>query len=88
MGVGINIFLIAVGAILAFAVDVTIAGLDIKVVGVILMAAGVVGLVLTLLVSAPRRRRMVTQTAMRPVIAPNASSRVVTTDGVTGPSIL
>ena len=85
MGIGINIFLFAVGAILAFAVDATVAGLDIKVVGVILMIAGAVGLILTLAVFAPRRRHTVTQTMRPPVIAPNASSAVTTTDDVTGP---
>ncbi len=85
MGVGINIFLIAVGAILTLAVDATIAGLDIKVVGVILMVAGAVGLILTLLVFAPRRRRTVTETSGPPVAAPNAASPVVTTEEVSGP---
>jgi len=85
MGIGINIFLVAVGAVLAFAVDATVAGLDIKVVGVILMAAGVVGLILTLFVFAPRRRHTVTQTVRPAVVAPNASFPVTTTDDVTGP---
>jgi len=87
MGIGINIFLIAVGAVLTFAVDATVAGLDIKVVGVILMMAGAVGLILTLLVFAPRRRRTVTETSRPSVAAPNAASPVVTTDDVTGPPV-
>ena len=33
MGIGASIFLIAVGAILAFAVDADISGLDIKIIG-------------------------------------------------------
>ena len=61
MEIGFSIFLLAVGAILAFAVDVTVAGLDISIVGWILMAAGVIGLVLTMVVLAPRRRRVVTE---------------------------
>ncbi len=85
MGIGINIFLMAVGAILALAVDATVAGLDIKVVGVILILAGAIGLLLTLFVFAPRRRHTVTETRSAPVAAPNASSPVVTTDEVTGP---
>jgi len=87
MGIGINIFLIAAGAVLTFAVDATLAGLDIKVVGVILMIAGAVGLILTLLVFAPRRRRTVTETSRPPVAAPNAASPVVTTEDVSGPPI-
>ncbi len=46
---GISIFLIAVGAILLFAVEVTVQGLDINAVGVILMAIGGIGLLLSLL---------------------------------------
>lgn len=63
MGIGFSIFLLAVGAILAFAVHATVAGLDILVVGWILMAAGALGLILTLGVLAPRRRhRTITET--------------------------
>jgi hypothetical protein len=62
MGIGLGIFLMAVGAILAFAVHATVAGLDIRVVGGILMAAGFLSLALTLLVFAPRRRSTVVET--------------------------
>lgn len=47
MGLGISIFLIAVGAILRFAVTATVAGVNIQTVGVILMIVGVIGLVLS-----------------------------------------
>jgi hypothetical protein len=47
-GIGVGIFLIVVGAILTFAVHATVAGLDLKVVGWILMLAGVAGLILFL----------------------------------------
>ncbi len=46
MGIGVGIFLIVVGAILTFALDVKMAGVDLDVVGWILMLAGVAGLVL------------------------------------------
>lgn len=46
MGIGAGIFLIVVGAIMAFALDVTLAGVDLQVVGWILMLAGVAGLIL------------------------------------------
>lgn len=49
MGIGVSIFLIAVGAILAFAVNVATEGIDLNMVGVILMIVGVVGLLLSLL---------------------------------------
>ena len=54
MGIGASIFLIAVGLILALAVDVEVSGLDIAVIGWILVAAGVVGLAMTMLVFGPR----------------------------------
>jgi len=59
MGIGVGIFLIAVGAILAFAVEASVQGIDIEVVGVILMIAGAIGIVLDLIVFAPRRRSVV-----------------------------
>lgn len=55
MTIGASIFLIAVGAILKFAVTATVAGIDIQVVGVILMIAGALGLVLGLFLMANQR---------------------------------
>jgi tetrahydromethanopterin S-methyltransferase subunit E len=48
MRIGSSLFVIAVGAILYFAVTATIAGIDIQIVGLILMVIGVIGFVLTL----------------------------------------
>jgi hypothetical protein len=48
MGIGVSIFLVALGAILAFAVDVEVSGLDIAVIGVILMIVGAIGLAITI----------------------------------------
>jgi Domain of unknown function (DUF6458) len=48
MAIGTSLFLIAVGAILRYAVDATVAGLDIQTAGLILMIIGVVGLVIGL----------------------------------------
>ena len=47
MGIGTSIFLIAVGAILAFAVNVRTNGIDLQTVGVILMLVGVIGAILS-----------------------------------------
>lgn len=58
MGIGGSIFLIALGAILTFATNVTVSGLDLNVVGIILMIVGALGLVLFLLVWGPRTRRV------------------------------
>jgi hypothetical protein len=48
MGIGVSLILIAAGAILTWAVNATVSGLDVNTVGVILMVVGVVGLVLSL----------------------------------------
>jgi len=47
MGIGFSILLLAVGAILAFAVELTVSGVDLQMVGWILMAAGALGLILS-----------------------------------------
>jgi uncharacterized membrane protein len=49
MGIGTSILLIAIGAVLKFAVTVTTSGFNIHTIGVILMIVGAVGLVLSLL---------------------------------------
>jgi hypothetical protein len=49
MGIGVSIFLIAVGLILALAVNVTASGVDIVTVGWILVIVGAVGLLLSLI---------------------------------------
>jgi hypothetical protein len=49
MGIGVSIFLIAVGAVLAFAVNAEVSGLDIQVVGWILLIVGAVGILLSMI---------------------------------------
>ena len=58
MTIGASIFLIAVGAILKFAVTYTVAGIDIQVVGVILMVAGGIGLILGLFLMAQANKQV------------------------------
>jgi Flp pilus assembly protein protease CpaA len=53
--IGTSLFLIAVGAILKFAVTAHVEGIDIQTVGVILMIVGLVGLVLSLYLFARSR---------------------------------
>ena len=48
MGTGVSLLLIAAGAILTWAVNATVSGLNIHTVGVILMVVGAVGLVLSI----------------------------------------
>jgi Na+/proline symporter len=67
MGIGGSIFLLVVGAILAFAVDADISGIDINVIGWILMAAGLVGLLITIWYWNSRRRTVVTRQTSQPV---------------------
>lgn len=71
MGIGASIFLIAVGAVLAFAVNVTASGINVNTIGVILMVVGVIGLATTMLILnggtggwyGPARRRTVVEDA-------------------------
>jgi hypothetical protein len=55
MGIGASIFLVAVGAILRFAVVDDVKGVDVGVVGLILMIAGALGLALTMFLLGSRR---------------------------------
>jgi hypothetical protein len=65
MGIGVSIFLIAVGAILTFATNIDVSGVNLDIVGIILMVVGVIGLVMTLLVWGPRSRRVVEDRSVR-----------------------
>jgi Domain of unknown function (DUF6458) len=49
MGIGVSIFLIAVGTILAWAVSLDTNGIDLNMAGVILMIVGILGLLLSLI---------------------------------------
>jgi beta-lactamase regulating signal transducer with metallopeptidase domain len=57
MGIGVSIFLIAVGAVLRFAVTVSTHGFNIHTVGVILLIVGIVGLLVSLFMMAVWSRR-------------------------------
>jgi uncharacterized protein DUF6458 len=66
VGISVSVFLIAVGAILAFAVTATVSGVDLVAVGWILMVVGALGLVLSIIfwgtwggVGATRRRTVI-----------------------------
>jgi hypothetical protein len=56
VGIGGSIFLVALGAILTFATDFDVAGVNIDVIGIILMIAGALGLLFTTLIWGPRTR--------------------------------
>jgi len=67
MGIGTSLFLIAVGAILTFAVDANVSGIEISTVGVILMVVGVIGLLISLFFLGEWRRRNRTVVEDRPI---------------------
>ncbi|THG29967.1 DUF6458 family protein [Naasia lichenicola] len=62
MSLGAGIFLFAVGAILAFAVNISVDWVNLQVVGYILMVAGIVGIILGIVLIA-RKRTAVSTTA-------------------------
>ncbi|GAA4911605.1 DUF6458 family protein [Streptomyces coeruleoprunus] len=68
MGLGGCIILIAVGAILAFATDWEMKGVDLDIVGLILMAVGLLGV--TTFTSIARRRRAVVPPVAPTVVDP------------------
>lgn len=73
MGIGAGVFLAAIGAILAFAVDDTVDGVDLVAIGYILMAAGAIGILLDLIVFGPRRRVGTTTSVAEERRSPGAS---------------
>lgn len=56
MTIGASLLLIAIGAILKFAVTATVSGVDLPTIGVVLMVVGAVGLVLGLVLTTRRQR--------------------------------
>ena len=79
MRLGTSIFLLAVGAILAFAVTVSVSGIDLATVGVILMVVGVLGIVLEFALFRPRSRVSTSVTSADPA-APATVRRSTTRD--------
>lgn len=56
MGIGVSILLLAIGAIITFATNVEASGVNLDTVGIILMIAGAVGLLITLVLFGTRDR--------------------------------
>ena len=59
MATGVSLFFLAVGAILTFAIDTNVSGVDIDTIGVILMVIGLLGMLFSLVLWdswTPRRR--------------------------------
>jgi membrane-bound ClpP family serine protease len=73
MGIGTGIFLFVVGAILAFAINVSVSWVNLDLVGYLLMGAGVVVFVISLIMVL-RRRSTVSTT--RSAVDPSGNERV------------
>src|SRR5688500_5676132 len=80
MRLGTAIVLLALGAILAFALRVDLSGIDLQLVGWILMIVGALGIVLELAVWGPRNRRRVTHSEGYAAPAAGAPVQRTTTD--------
>ncbi|MFB0835987.1 DUF6458 family protein [Arthrobacter halodurans] len=74
MRIGLSIFLLALGAILAFAVRDAVPGVSLTMVGYILMGAGVLTLIISLVVGMPRSSRRVSES--RSVVDPGTGEQV------------
>ena len=75
MRIGSSIFLIALGAILAFAIQADVISIvDINLVGWILMGVGVIGLIASLVLAAPRRQNRISES--RSVVDPNTGETI------------
>ncbi len=65
MGIGVSVFLLAVGAIMAFALNVEVEGVELNTVGIILMVVGAIGLLVSLVFASSLTGRRGTDTVVR-----------------------
>jgi hypothetical protein len=79
-GTGISIFLIAVGAILYFAVSKSVNGLNLDAVGVILMIVGALGLIVSVVMFGAARSRVGRTTLVQGTTPIQRSTTVVQED--------
>lgn len=80
MGIGGSIALIALGAIMAFGVQDSLSGVDLTMIGYILMGAGVIGLLVTMILMRPRENRRVS--AARTTVDPATGESVTRRESV------
>ncbi|HUH14762.1 MAG TPA: DUF6458 family protein [Gaiellaceae bacterium] len=90
MGISVSILLIAVGAILTWAVTAQAEGIDVNTVGVILLIVGLLGLVLSLIFWSSwggfqRRGAYVERSVAAPPAAPRRTTVVEEEDVAPGP---
>jgi protein-S-isoprenylcysteine O-methyltransferase Ste14 len=77
MSIGLGIFLIAIGAILTFALNVSVDAVDLDLIGWILMGAGLVVVIIGIALVTRKRR---TVTTSRVDVDPTNGSRVNTAE--------
>jgi uncharacterized membrane protein len=82
MSIGFGVFLFVVGAILAFAVNVTLDWIALSTVGWILMAAGVITVIIGVVLMA-RRRQSISTT--RSAVDPASGERVTRNENLSDP---
>jgi hypothetical protein len=80
MGIGSSIFLLALGAILTFAVGNQVDFINLVIVGWILMGLGVVGLIASMVMFGPRKTRRVSES--RSIVDPNTGETVVRNESI------
>jgi uncharacterized membrane protein SirB2 len=81
MSLGTGIVLFVIGAIMAFALNIQVTWMDLHLVGYILMAAGVVGIILGIvLITRRRQTNSVARTTVDPATGDQVSSRSVDRD--------
>ena len=87
MGIGVSIFLVAVGAILAFAINLSAEGINLDTVGVILIILGLIGLLASLVWWndwTPNRRSLAYDDGGDRIVVRRRGSRIVTIDDEDG----
>jgi len=65
MRIGSSLLLIAIGAILKFALTKSVSGIDLSMVGVVLMVVGIAGLVISLVLANTAKRTEVVHRSTR-----------------------
>jgi membrane-bound ClpP family serine protease len=81
MSLGTGIVLFVIGAILAFALNIQVSWVDLHLVGYILMAAGVVGIILGIVLMTRRRQSIATsRSTVDPVSGDQVSRQTVDRD--------
>jgi len=65
MRIGSSLVLIAVGAILKFAVTASVSGISLSTVGVVLMVVGIAGVVISLVMASTARRTEIVRLSAR-----------------------